>query len=177
MLTLYWALLITGVLFAIVSVLFGDLLSSALDGPLDFLWGDHLHALQPTVVLSGLTACGGAGILLTRYTWWGSAAILITAITCAVAASILVYLFCVKPMQNSENSVAYSMQDLVGRAAEVSVPIPAEGYGEVVMRVGAGNTNHIAASYDKVDIGAGTKVVTVEVIDGTLFVTCLDTEV
>ncbi|NOU94168.1 protease [Paenibacillus sp. LMG 31456] len=174
MLELYWGLLITGVLFAVVTVIFGDLLSNALDGVLDFLSGEHLHAFQPMVLLSAITVCGGAGILLTRYTSLGTFAVLITAVLCSLIVAILVYFLYVKPMENSENSVAYSMKDLVGKIAEVSVPIPAQGYGEVLVKMGAGNTNHIAASFEQVEIQTGAKVVTVEVIDGTLYVACLD---
>ncbi|MDF2964472.1 MAG: rane protease regulatory rane protein [Paenibacillus sp.] len=177
MLELYWGFLITGILFAVITVLFGDLLSNALGGALDFLSGEHLHAFQPMVLLSGLTVCGGAGIMLSRYTSMGSITVLILAVLCSLIASVLVYFLYVKPMEDSENSVAYSMQDLVGKIAEVSVPIPARGYGEVLVKVGAGNTNHIAASFEKVDIQTGTKVVTVEVVDGTLYVACLDKQV
>jgi len=177
MLEMYWGFLITGVLFALVTVLFGDLLSNALDGVLDFLSAEHLHAFQPTVLLSGLTVCGGAGILLTRYTGMNNAAVFILALLCALVVAAAVYFFYVKPMENSENSVAYSMRDLVGKVAEVSVPIPANGFGEVMVKVGAGNTNHIAASFDKTDIQSGAKVVTVEVVDGTLYVTCFDKQV
>ncbi|MFD0679834.1 MULTISPECIES: protease [unclassified Paenibacillus] len=177
MLELYWGLLITGVLFAIVTVIFGDLLSNALDGMLDFLSGEHLHAFQPMVLLSAITVCGGAGILLTRYTSMGTYAVLMTAILVSLVVAVLVYFLYIKPMENSENSLAYSMKELVGKIAEVSVPIPAQGYGEVVVKVGAGNTNHIAASFEHVDIQTGAKVVTVEVVDGTLYVACLDKQV
>ncbi|OXM87784.1 NfeD family protein [Paenibacillus rigui] len=176
MLDLYWGLLITGVLFAVVTVIFGDLLSNALDGLFDFMSGEHLHMLQPMVLFSGITVCGGAGIVMTRYSSWGNAGILLASLVCALAVSILVYFVYVKPMERSENSVAFSMQDLVGTIAEVITPIPAGGYGEVLVRMGAGHTNQIAASFEGKAIQAGTKVVTVEVKDGTLYVACFDKE-
>lgn len=43
-------LLVTGILFALVTVVFGDLLSNALDGIFDWMPGDLLHALQPIIV-------------------------------------------------------------------------------------------------------------------------------
>lgn len=42
---LYWGCLIGGILFAVVTVLLGDILSSALDGLLDFLSVDFLIRL------------------------------------------------------------------------------------------------------------------------------------
>ncbi|MBP1155638.1 MULTISPECIES: NfeD family protein [unclassified Paenibacillus] len=174
MMELYWGLLITGVLFALVTVLFGDLLSSAVDGLFDWMSGDVLHYLQPMVLFSGLTVLGGAGILLTKYSPFAAAVVLILSLLAAVLSGVLIYFFYIKPMENTENSLAFSMQDLVGRIGEVSVPIPAQGCGEVMMRMGGGVTNQIAESFDGNAIEAGTRVVTVEVIDGTLFVTCLD---
>lgn len=174
MLQLYWGLLITGVLFAVVTVILGDLLSNALHGMFDFMSGEHMHALQPMVLFSGLTILGGAGLMLTKYTAWSTLVVLTASVVCALLLSLLIYFLYVKPMQNSENSVAFSIQDTVGKIAEVTVTIPASGYGEVMLRMGAGVTNQIAASYEGEEIRTGTKVVTVEVKDGTLFVARLD---
>ena len=49
-----------------------------------------------------------------------------------------------------------------GKPGEVIVPIPATGYGEVIVRVGpAGVTSQIAASFDGEPIAAGDRVVVV----------------
>jgi membrane protein implicated in regulation of membrane protease activity len=93
---------------------------------------------------------------------------------CAVLISLLVYAAYVRPMQNAENSVAFSMNDLIGKIGEIIVPIPAGGYGEVLMKAGAGQTNQIAASFEGDEIETGARVVTVEVKDHTLYVVRLD---
>ena len=170
MLELYWGFLITGVLFALVTVLFGDLL----DGMFDFLSADTLHWLQPMVLFSAITLLGGIGVLLTKYTVLGPALVLMLSLLAAVSSAVLIFFLYVKPMKNSENSVAFSIHDLVGRVGEVTVPIPASGCGEVLVRVGGGVTNQIAESFDGTPIEAGRQVVTVEVKDGTLFVSGLD---
>jgi len=167
MLTVFWGCLIFGVLFAFVSVVLGDLLSSAVDGMLDFL---SIDILQPMVVAGAVTAFGGAGIMLTKYTGFGSMLILLLAVLIALGIALIVYFAYVRPMRNAENSTAFSMRRLTGRIGEVIVPIPAQGYGEVLMSTGAGHTNQIAASFEKIAIQAGTKVVIVEVKDDTLFV-------
>ncbi|MFB6363535.1 protease [Paenibacillus elgii] len=174
MLGVYWGLLITGVLFALVTVLLGDLLSSALDGMFDFMSADVLHWLQPMVLFTAITVLGGAGVLLTGYTSLVAGAVFVLSLLAAAASAVLIYFVYVKPMEKTENSVAFSMQDLVGRVGEVTVPIPARGSGEVVMRIGGGVTNQIAESFDGAEIAAGLKVVTVEVKDGALLVSCLD---
>ncbi|WP_020615394.1 NfeD family protein [Paenibacillus daejeonensis] len=172
---LFIACLAGGILYALISVIFGDILSEALDGVLDFLSMESMSWLQPMTLVGGITAFGGAGLLLTRYTAIGAWAIVLIALLSAVMIGISVYFLYVKPMQNSENSTGFSFQELSGKIAEVLVPIPATGYGEVLVRVGsAGVTNQIAASHDGEPIPSGSKVVVVEVRDHTLYVSKLD---
>ncbi|MNH46118.1 hypothetical protein D3C79_1087720 [compost metagenome] len=61
-----------------------------------------------------------------------------------------------------------------GTLAEVLVPIPASGCGEVMVKVGAGFTNQIASSFEGVAIASGARVVVVEVKDSTLYVSEVD---
>lgn len=171
--TLYWGLLIFGVLYAIVSLLIGEVLSHVFDG----LAGDsHLTVLQPTILVSGLSTLGAIGILLGRYTAWQSTTILLTALAGAFVVSSSVYFLYVRPMENSENSIGFSIAELAGKIGEVNVAIPAAGYGEVIVRIGAGVTNQIAASFDKEAIPSGTTIVVVEVKEDTLYVSPLTEE-
>ena len=75
--TLFWSCLAGGILFAVVSGIFGDWLSLALDGMLDFLSFDGHHWLQPMSVVGGITVFGGAGLLLYRYSPLGDAVIIL----------------------------------------------------------------------------------------------------
>ncbi|MBU5442579.1 protease [Paenibacillus sp. MSJ-34] len=165
MITLFWACLAGGALFAVVSVVLGDLMSNALDGLLDFLSVDFL---QPMVIASAVTAFGGAGILLDKYTDLGWIAVLALAVIIAVLLGAAVYFGYVKPMANSEVSTGFSLQDLAGKVGRVTVAIPAHGYGEVMVRVGAGNTNQIASSFDAADIPAGAEIVVIDVKESVL---------
>lgn len=168
--TLFMACLIGGILYAIVSVVFGDWLSQALDGMLDFLSLEGHPWLEPTAIVGGITVFGGAGILLGRYTAFGAAAVIFVALFIAIIAGAGVFFLYIRPMEESENSIAFSLQALSGMLGEVLVPIPASGYGEVMVKVGAGFTNQIAASFEGVDIAGGRRVVVVEVKDNTLYV-------
>lgn len=168
--TLFMACLIGGILYAIVSVVFGDWLSQALDGMLDFLSLEGHPWLQPTSIVGGITVFGGAGLLLERYTTFGAAAVIFVALFIAIIAGTGVFFLYIRPMEESENSIAFSLQALSGMLGEVLVPIPASGYGEVMVKVGAGFTNQIAASFEGVDIAGGKRVVIVEVKDSTLYV-------
>lgn len=165
------ACLIGGIMYALVSVIFGDWLGQVLDGALDFLSLDGHHWLSPVALVGGITVFGGAGTLLLRYSAFGTAAIVIVALLISLVAAIALFFLYIKPMEESENSIAFSIYALSGKIAEVLVPIPASGYGEVMVKVGAGFTNQIAASFDGVEIAGGSQVVVVEVKDSTLFVT------
>ena len=170
MLELYWGCLAGGVLFALITVVFGDILGDAFDGVFDALSFDHLDFLQPMVLVSGMTVFGGTGVTLTRYTSMEPFPVAVISVIAAVLLSIAVFFLYVKPMKNTENSTGFSIQDLVGKIGEVSVPIPAKGYGEVLVRIGAGNSNQIAASFDGEELPAGIRVVVAEVKDSTLYV-------
>jgi membrane-bound ClpP family serine protease len=166
---LYWSCLAFGVLFTLVTVVLGDLVSHAVGGALDFLSLDYLN---PTVLAVGITVFGGAGITLTQYTLLPHLIVLAAALVMAVLMGFVVSRYLVKPMKKTENSTAYSMKGLNGRLGEVITTVPGgNGCGEVLLKVGAGNTNHIAASFDGSAIQAGVRVVVVEVKDGVLYVT------
>ncbi|MGG4036321.1 protease [Paenibacillus cisolokensis] len=171
---LFWSCLAGGALYAIVCVVFGDFLSEALDGLLDFLSPEGVPWLEPTTIVGAITVFGGAGLLLDRYSPLGAGAVIAASLLIAVLAGAGVFFLYVKPMENSENSTGYSIRDLTGKLGEVLVPIPSAGYGEVLVSVGAGRANHIAASFDGEPIAGGSRVVVVEVRDGTLYVSRLE---
>lgn len=168
---LFWGCLAGGALFAIVTVLLGDVLSGALDGMLDFLSVDFF---KPVVLAAGITVFGGTGLMLVKYTELTALPQVLISLMSAVLVSIAVLFGYVKPMENSENSTGFSMAELAGRIGEVTVPLPETGYGEVMVRVGAGNTLHTASSFDRVPLAAGSRVVVVEVSDGVLRVSELE---
>ncbi|ANS75415.1 protease [Paenibacillus yonginensis] len=168
---LYLGCLIGGVLFTLASVLVGDLLGQWLDGMFDFLSVDFM---KPVVLAGGVTGFGGAGILLERYSGLGRAAVLVLAICIALILCALVYFAYVAPAERSENSTGYSEKELPGQIGEVSIPIPGEGYGEVMVNGVGGNSLHIAASWERREIAAGVQVVIVDWRDGVVYVSELD---
>ena len=177
MLMIYWGCLIGGLFFAVLTVLLGDLVGGGdHDVPHGHIPGtDHgLDFLKPAVIVSAVTAFGGAGVLLTRYGTFPQPLALCLAIAIGVVLAVLIYFLYIRPMRNSENSVGYSMADLVGMVGEVITPIPEGGYGEVVVKVGASHTAQIASSFDNVLIASGTKVVIVQADRDALYVTPLD---
>jgi len=163
-----------GALLAAVTLILGDALDAAVDGMFEWLSIDAHHVFQPVVLAGGITVFGGSGLLLARYSSLSAPGVYALAFCIATLVSAGIYFVYVRPMKNSENSLGYSMQDLAGKRAEVLTAIPEGGYGEVLVRVGAGNANHIAASFEGEAVPAGTPVVVVEVKEGTLYVAKLD---
>lgn len=165
--TLYLGCLALGVIFAVVSVLVGDMIGSALGGIFDLISFDFLN---PAVLAGGVTVFGGAGILLTRYSNLETGAVVALSLLTAAFLGVLMYLGFVKPMNKSEVSNGFSMNDLPGKIGEIMVPIPAVGYGEIMVKFGAGNSLHTAASFDHEFLPAGIKVVVVDVREGVAWV-------
>lgn len=165
--TLYMGCLALGVIFAVVSVLVGDLIGSALHGIFDFVSFDFLN---PAVLAGAVTVFGGAGILLTRYSGLEDGAVLALSLLIAAFMAVVLYLAVIKPMDKSEMSTGFSMNDLPGKIGEITVPVPASGYGEIMVKFGAGNSLHTAASFEHQPLPAGIKVVVVEVREGVAFV-------
>lgn len=164
--TIFWTCLIGGVVFALLTVLLGDLL----DGIMEGLTEIGFPIFRPITLVGSVTTFGATGIILSTITTLAITYLLIWAILAAILSFFLLYFFYVRPMKEAENSTAFRLSDLKGRIGEVTVTIPAHGFGEVMILTSAGNTNQIAASMDQTDIPQGTKVIVVDVKDHTLFV-------
>jgi len=172
--TLYWICFIFGILYTIIVVIFGDILESTMDATLEWLQLDNLPFIQPITLIGGISIFGGAGILLSRYSQLHTGYTFLLSLAIGMFGVILLYFIYVKPMENAETSLAYSVSQLVGKLASVSVSIPAEGFGEVIVKTGAGVSNHIAASFDQKPIAAEQSTVVVEVKEGILYVSEID---
>lgn len=170
MLELYWGCLIFGVVFAVVIILFGDILDGPFNEILHVFSVDHFEALQPMSIVSGITIFGGMGLLLATYTNLMNSAVVAISLLVAIVLTIFLYFIYIKPMKNCENSTGFFIKDLIGKKGEVIVPISANGCGEVLIKIGAINTNQIAASNNKLDIPAGIEVVVVDAREGILYV-------
>lgn len=175
MVEVYWACLVGGVIFSLVALIAGDFFSHGLDAPGHFGHGlEHFDYLNPTTIVAGITAFGGAGIVLTKYADLAGLPGAILSFVLAVGVSVILHLLYVRPMRRSENSVAFSMHELPGHVGQITIPVPEKGYGEVMIRIGASNICEIAASHDGTPMKAGDTVVVTEVRGDTLIVAPFD---
>ena len=162
--TVYMVCLVGGLIYTLISLIFGDTIS-------DLLGQLQLPVVEPIVLVSGLTAFGGAGYLLSRFTSLSWLVVLLLAIAIGGGLAVAAFFVWVKPMSKAENSTGYSMNQLGGKLGEVNTTIPADGLGEVLLPMISGTTYHMAASLERRAIQQGTRVVVVEVRDHVLYVT------
>jgi len=88
----------------------------------------------------------------------------------AVVLDILLYFFILLPLSSAESSIAYTDESLLGQVAKVIVPIPVDGYGEVVIETYGGIISKRAAGFDNEAIEQDRQVLIIQVNDGTLYV-------
>lgn len=164
MTTIYWLCLGGGFAFSLLLVLFDGLLDGAMDaleGAFDSF--DLGGLLDPLSGVAGLAVFGGTGLILDAYTGLGTVPEIVIAAAVGFVVAILMHVVYVKPMKRSENSTAFSQAEYVGKTGETNTSIPASGFGEVVIKMGASTTFQTAASFDGTPIPDGTPVVVVEV--------------
>jgi membrane-bound ClpP family serine protease len=176
MIEIFWGCLIAGALFAVVSFIAGDFFHHGLDGAAHGLGADHLDFLNPTVIASAVTIFGGAGVLLERYTALETGPVITVSAAVSVVLSVILHFVYIRPMRNAENSVGFSITEMVGQVGKITIPIPATGYGEVMIQMGAGNACQVASTGDGESIPAGSQVVVVEIVDNVLIVARFDDE-
>ncbi|WP_412060410.1 protease [Rubrivirga sp. IMCC45206] len=178
MTTIYWSCLLGGVAVSVLLVFLGDVLEAAmdaLDGALEAL--DVGGAFDPLSAVFGVTLFGGAGLLLDAYTDLGTIPEVTVAAVIGVVAAVALHIVYVKPMKASENSTGFSVREYSGKTGELTTGVPENGFGEVVVRMGASTTFQTAASFSGDPIPTGTPVVVVEVDrEGVLRVAPLDRE-
>jgi membrane-bound ClpP family serine protease len=157
---LYMYVLILAGVLTVLYVFFGDIA----DG------GDALPFLNPTVILAFFTLAAATGYLLEIGTELGDLAIIGISMGAAAVLDFLLYFFVLLPLSSAEASIAYTEESLLGQVARVIIPIPENGYGEVVMETYGGMIAKRAAGYDNEAIDQDAKVLVIEVKDNTLYV-------
>ncbi len=175
MLGIYEWFLLFGVIFAVMIFVFDNAFDDVIDSVLESLFNFDSD-FSFSVVVSFLTAFGGIGLFLTESTGWSGNIVFMAALILSFLIASGFYFLYLNPMHESENNVAFSEQEYVGKKASVITPIPANGYGEVLLRMGASNVSCMAASYYKKDISAQMRVVVKQVKDGLVYVVIVNDE-
>lgn len=132
--------------------------------------GEGSPFLDPAVVLSFLTFTAAAGYILELVVSWDSGIILIVALAIAFVLDLLLYFFVLLPLSSAEVSLAYTEASLAGQVGKVIVPVPADGFGEVVIETVNGLISKRASGYENSSIDYDKEVLVIDVKEGTLIV-------
>ncbi|MBT2570587.1 hypothetical protein [Planococcus sp. ISL-110] len=157
---LYMYLLLAAGALTVLYVFFGDIADL----------GEALPVFNLHVILAFITFGSAIGLLLESATELNEWTVLAIAAGVAATLDLFFYVFILVPLSSAESSIAYSEDLLPGQVGRVIIPIPVDGYGEVVLENYAGMISKRATGYDNEAIGQDQKVLIIEVNDGTLYV-------
>jgi len=132
--------------------------------------GEGIPFFNPTVILAFLTFFAALGFIIEIFTSLNSILIGIISAVLSLVLDVLLYYFILIPLKSAEVSMAYTEESLGGQVGKVIVPIPVDGFGEVIVETVNGIISKRATSYDNVAIPYDSKVLIVEVGKGTLYV-------
>ncbi len=170
MLYVFIGCLTFGVVFSIMSALFGGH-GAGHDGIGHGGDGAHVHSgtdsaevpspFNPLVISSAITAFGAVGLIAKTGFGMGDLLSSVVSLGFAGITGAAMFFGVVKFMYGSQSNSVFSLQDLVGTEAEVITPIPLNGMGEIAYVINGVRYN-LTAKADEA-IGRGTAVIIREV--------------
>ncbi|CAM5180507.1 Membrane protein implicated in regulation of membrane protease activity OS=Ureibacillus acetophenoni OX=614649 GN=SAMN05877842_103219 PE=4 SV=1 [Ureibacillus acetophenoni] len=159
--TIYLVTLIVAGCITVIYILFSDFLDGILDA---------IVFINPAVILAFITITSASGYLMEQFSPLSSIWVFIISCILSAILSTLLYLFILVPLKSAEVSLAYTDQSLEGQIGRVIVPIPKDGYGEVVIETAAGIISKRATGFDNEAIDYNDEILIIEVKEGTLHV-------
>lgn len=159
--TIYlYTLLISGSLI-ILYLFFGDVVEGV---------SEATGILNPVLILAFLTFLSAAGYLLEALTALNSILIMVISAIVSLILDTFLNVFVLIPLSKSEESLVYTEDSLKGRIGNVIIPIPENGFGEVLIESISGRISKPAASFDNTSIDEGKKVLIIDVKNGVIYV-------
>lgn len=152
------------IIFAVCMVLFlffGDVIDGV---------GEGIPFFNPAVILSFLTFFAAIGFIFESLTAFSSIMIILMATIISTVLSVLLYFFILLPLKSAEVSMAYTDESLAGQIGKVIVPIPIDGFGEVVIETVNGLISKRAVGFDNEEVEYNQQVLIVDVKEGTVYV-------
>lgn len=156
--TIYLFTLIFSGILIILYVFFGDIADGIGEGSF----------LNPVLILAFITFLSAAGYIFETATSLNSVFILLIGAGIAGLLDILLNIFVLIPLSSAEESLVYTDESLRGRLGTVLIPIPENGFGEVLIENISGRISKPALSYENTFIAEGSNVLIVEVENGVI---------
>ncbi|WP_249870245.1 hypothetical protein [Oceanobacillus saliphilus] len=159
--SLYLILLVIAGLLTVLYIFFGDIAEGI---------SESVFFLNPAVILAFIVLFAASGYVLEFITSFSSIMIIIISILIAFVLVTLLNVFILIPMSSAEESLGYTEESLKGRVGKIIIPVPKDGFGEIVIENKSGMISKTAASYDNEIIDEGQHVLVIEVEKGILYV-------
>ncbi|WP_010649813.1 hypothetical protein [Oceanobacillus massiliensis] len=158
---LYLFTLVIAGLLTLLYIFFGDIADGI---------GESLGFLNPALILAFITFFSASGYVLEFLTSLPSLAIIIIAAVIALVLDTLLNVFVLIPMSSAEESLGYTEESLKGRIGKIIIPVPQDGFGEIVIESKSGMISKPAASYENQSIEEGQQVLVIEIEKGVVYV-------
>lgn len=159
--TIYLTLLIIAGSLTVLYLFFGDVLESI---------GEAVGFLNPVLILSFITFFSASGYVLEFITPFHSLLIIAISIILAMLLDTLLNVFILIPLSSAEESLSYTEESLKGRVGKIIIPIPENGFGEIVIESKFGVISKPVASMENETMAEGLQVLVLEVEKGVLYV-------
>jgi membrane-bound ClpP family serine protease len=139
------------------------------------LFGDFLEGIaeatgfiNPTLILAFVTFTSASGYIFELLTSYNHLLIIGISVIIAIILDVFLNIFVLIPLSRAEKSLVYTTESLRGRVGDVIIPIPVDGFGEVIIKSASGTISKSATSFENKAIAEGEKVLIIEVKDGVL---------
>lgn len=165
---IYLMILILSGILTILYLFFGDFLEG---------FGEISPFLNPILILAFFTFFSAAAYILERTTSLSAAAVIFLAVVIALIFDTVLNVFVFIPMASAEASLLYTEDSLKGRIGKIIIPIPEDGFGEIMIDSKSGMISKPAASFDNEIIAEGSQVLVIEVKNGVLYVIPYESDV
>ena len=168
---IYVGIALVGFVFLLVMLFVGELFGGDHDLVGHDVAGDFggPSVFSSRIMAAFVTAFGVGGVVARYYDLSHPAASGVGIASGAVMAGI-VYQFA-KILYSQQASSELQMTRLVGRTAEVSVAIPAQGVGQISLSISGERTEHLARSKDGQALPRGSEVTITELRGDSVVVT------
>lgn len=171
---IYKIIFATGVLYAVVSFLLGQLfdfnhiqLHVHLDGEMPLFGG--ISPIKPITIVTFITVFGGVGLMISDVGFSNIVSLLISFIA-ALITSFLMFRLIVIPLYKHQNTSVSSQKDLIGTSATVVSTIFKDGFGEIKYVKNKNTYSAPAKHISNKTIGSGEQVFIVKIEDNIFYV-------
>lgn len=158
---IYLIMLVIAGLLTVLYIFFGDIAEGV---------SESVSFLNPALILAFITLFSASGYVLEFITSFTSVTIIIISLVVAFILDTLLNVFVLIPLSSAEESLSYTEESLKGRVGKIIIPVPIDGFGEILIESKSGMISKTAASYENEIIKEGQQVLVIEVENGVLYV-------